>query len=179
VAQRSADDAYWLWTISMWLSPLSSQLEYAVKSGDEGTLSEALSHYARLIIRALRLCLDSNVVLNLHPRSFGVLYDQGFYLDDELGSGTENTKAGRSILRRFDEYAGYPGALRVYAEVLLHEMGAQIHPAELTQLGLGHALEETVVKTDAGKHAKEQLLLGVSSREAQTASEQRSEVNET
>jgi signal recognition particle receptor subunit beta len=179
VAQRSADHAYWLWTVSLWLSPLSSQLEYAVKSCDEGTLSEALSHYARLIIRALRLCLDSNVVLNLHPRNFGVLYDQGFYLEDELGSGSKNPNVGRSILRRVDEYAGYPGALRVYTEVLLHELNTQLQPAELEQLGLGHALEETIVTTDAGKRGKAQLLLELSSRQAVTASERRSGVNET
>lgn len=179
VAQRSADDAYWLWTISLWLSPLSSQLEYAVKSGDEGTLSEALSHYARLIVRALRSCLDSNVVLNLHPRSFGVLYDQGFYLDDDLASGLQNTHVGRSILRRFDEYAGYPGALRVYAEVLVHELDAQLQPAELEQLGLARAIERTIVTTDAGKRAKDQLLLEVAAREAVTAPEQGSGLNGT
>jgi signal recognition particle receptor subunit beta len=157
VAQRSSDDSYWLWTISLWLSTLSSQLDYAIKNGDEGTLSDALSQYARLVVRGLRMCLDSNVVLNLHPRNFGMLYEEGFYLDDEIETGGQIPLAGRSILRRFDEYHGFPGSLRVYAEVLLHELDAQLRPGELEQLDLAHAVDKAIVTTDAGKRAKDQL----------------------
>lgn len=166
VAQRGSDDAYWLWTISLWLSPLSSQLAYAVKNGDEGTLSDALSQYARLVVRGLRMCLDSNVVLHLHPRNFGMLYDEGFYLDDEIETGGQSPLAGRSILRRFDEYTAFPGALRVYAEVLLHELDVQLRPGELEQLDLAHAIDKAIVTTDAGKRAKDMLTQELVSRRA-------------
>jgi signal recognition particle receptor subunit beta len=170
VAQRSTDprgeDTYWLWTISLWLSSLSSQLDYAVKNADEGTLSDALSQYARLVVRGLRMCLDSNVVLNLHPRNFGMLYDEGFYLDDDLQTGGQIPLAGRSILRRFDEYSTFPGALRVYSEVLLHELDAQLRPGELEQLDLPHAVDKAIVTTDSGKRAKDQLAYELSRRRA-------------
>jgi hypothetical protein len=165
-APRGSEEAYWLWTISLWLSPLSSQLDYAVKNGDEGTLSDALSQYARLVVRGLRMCLDSNVVLNLHPRNFGMLYDEGFYLDDDLETGGQIPLAGRSILRRFDEYSSFPGALRVYSEVLLHELDAQLRPGELEQLDLPHAVDKAIVTTDAGKRAKDQLAHDLSTRRA-------------
>jgi signal recognition particle receptor subunit beta len=169
VAQRStraggAEDAYWLWTISLWLSPLSSQIEYAVKNADEGTLSDALSQYARLVVRGLRMCLDSNIVLNLHPRNFGILYDEGFYLDDDPESGSHMPLAGRSILRRFDEYSAFPGALRVYSEVLLHELGAQLRPGEPEQLGLLHGMDRAIITTEAGKRAKDLLANELSTR---------------
>lgn len=163
---REGGDTYWLWTVSLWLSSLSSQLDYAVKNADEGTLSDALSQYARLVVRGLRMCLDSNVVLNLHPRNFGMLYDEGFYLDDDIETGGQIPLAGRSILRRFDEYSGFPGALRVYSEVLLHELDAQLRPGELEQLDLPHAVDKAIVTTDAGKRAKDQLAYELSSRRA-------------
>ena len=166
VAQRSGGDSYWLWTISLWLSPLSSQLDYAVKNGDEGTLSDALSQYGRLVVRGLRMCLDSNVVLNLHPRNFGMLYEEGFYLDDEIETGGQIPLAGRSILRRFDEYSAFPGALRVYSEVLLHEVDAHLRPGELEQLDLAHAIDKAIVSTDAGKRAKDLLSHELSTRKA-------------
>ena len=148
------------------MSSLSSQLDYAVKNADEGTLSDALSQYARLVVRGLRMCLDSNVVLNLHPRNFGMLYDEGFYLDDDLQTGGQIPLAGRSILRRFDEYSGFPGALRVYSEVLLHELDAHLRPGELEQLDLPHAVDKAIVTTDAGKRAKDQLAYELSMRRA-------------
>ena len=158
VAHRGADDAYWLWTISLWLTSLASQLDYAVKNQDEGTLSDVLSQYARLVVRGLRMCLDSNVILDLHPSNFGLLCDEAFYLDDELTTGGHVPLAGHAILRRFDEYATYPGALRVYLEVLIHELGLSLRVGEPEQLNLAHSIETAIVSTDAGKRAKEQLV---------------------
>jgi hypothetical protein len=61
-------------------------------------------------------------------------------------------------LRRFDEYATYPGALRVYLEVLIHELGLSLRVGEPEQLNLAHSIETAIVSTDAGKRAKEQLV---------------------
>jgi signal recognition particle receptor subunit beta len=93
VVQRASDETYWLWTISLWLSTLRGQLEYALERRDEAALSDALGQYARLIVRALRMCLDQSVILDLRPDHFGLLCDEAFYLDDDLARGTGHAAA--------------------------------------------------------------------------------------
>jgi hypothetical protein len=61
------------------------------------------------------------------------------------------------MLQRFDEFAAFPGALRVYLELLLLELRLQITVEEAERLGLADVLESATVNTEAGKRAKDQL----------------------
>jgi signal recognition particle receptor subunit beta len=157
IAQPDPDESYSIWTISPWQTTLANQLEAAAKNQDEQALSDVLSHYARVVVRGLRLCLDSNGVLDLDPRNFALFCEEVFYFDDELPHGAEVPLAGHAMLRRFDEYATYPGALRVYLEILLHELGQLLCFREAEQLNLHHAISKTIVGTDAGSNARSQL----------------------
>lgn len=158
VAHPGADGAYWVWTVSLWLASLASQIDYALDARDEGGLSDVLSQYARAVVRGLRLCLDSSLVLELHPRSFGVLWEEAFYLGPEPKSGRELPGVGAGLLRPFEELVACPGALRVYLEVLLHELGQQLRASEARELSLQQAIEATRVSTEPATHAKHQLL---------------------
>jgi signal recognition particle receptor subunit beta len=164
VAQHDPDKRYSVWTVSLWQPTFTSQLEQAAKNEDESALSEVLSHYARVVVRSLRVCLDSNRVLDLDPRNFGLFCDEVFYFDDELPYGVEMPLAGHAMLRRFDEYAAHPGALGVYLEVLLQELERHLRVGEAEQLNLHHSIAKTIVGTDASKRAKNRLSSALEAR---------------
>ncbi|HTV22921.1 MAG TPA: ADP-ribosylation factor-like protein [Polyangiaceae bacterium] len=164
--QRDAEDAHWLWSISVWLTTLENELEKAMSAGDDTALASALGHFARATLQALRICLASNIVLDVHPRNFGLLADEVFYLDDDVESGQTLPRVGHTILRRFDEYSRCPAALSHYREVLERGLTNDFTWRELEHLDLLRALGGTIVSTEAGRRGRAELAHAISSLRA-------------
>jgi len=164
--QRDAEDAHWLWSISVWLTTLENELEKAMSVGDDAALAAALGHFARATLQALRLCLASHVVLDVHPRNFGLLADEVFYLDDDVETGQSLPRVGHTILRRFDEYSRCTAALSHYREVLERGLTNDFTWQELEQLDLLRALGGTIVSTEAGRRGRAELAHALSALRA-------------
>jgi mutual gliding-motility protein MglA len=154
--QRDADDGYWLWNISIWLTTLENELEQATRVNDHAALAAALGHFARVTLKALKMCLGNNMVLDVQPRNFGVLADEVFYLD-EVEPGQTLPRVGHTILRRFDEYSRSPEALSHYREVLEHGFSHDFNWGEIEQLDLLRSLGTTIVSTEAGRRGRADL----------------------
>src|SRR5690606_35324296 len=155
--QPDAEGGHWLWSVCVWLTTLDQELEKATNGGDDAALGAALGHFARATLQALRICLDSNVVLDLQPRHFGLLADEVFYLSDDLESGPTLPRIGQAILRRFDEYSRCSGALATYREVLERGLTSGFTWPELERLELLRALGGTIVSTEAGRRGRAEL----------------------
>ena len=164
--QRDAEDGHWLWSISVWLTTLENELEKAMSVGDDAALASALGHFARATLRALRICLASNIVLDVHPRNFGLLADEVFYLDDDFESGQTLPRVGHTILRRFDEYSRCSAALSHYREVLERGLTNDFTWQELERLDLLRALGGTIVSTEAGRRGRAELAHALSAMRA-------------
>jgi signal recognition particle receptor subunit beta len=155
--QKDLDGSFWLWTVSLWLATLRSQMSYAVETGDERSLGSVLEQYGRATLQGLRLWLDSGLVLDVSPDHFGALGGEAFYLNDDVGKGSEMPQAGLAILRCFDEYADYSSALETYGASLLKGIES-FRPGDLELLDLTRGIETTTVASAAGERAKQQLL---------------------
>lgn len=149
---------YWLWTVSLWLTSLGSQLDDASRAGDETRLEEALCIYAKVLVRALRLKVDKDLRLRLEPRRFGLLCGEAFYLPDQMDTGGEFWGAGSAVLRRFDEYQRLPGALRGYQRALEQDLVKNFSHEELQQLDLVAELAAFVPHSFAANVAQKQLI---------------------
>lgn len=156
--QSDVTGRFWLWTVRLWLTTLRNQMTYAAEAEDEAALAAALALYADLASRALRACLENELVLDLEPDQFGVLSGEGFYLRDDIERGTCAPRAAAALLGRFDEYATHDQALATYEAALLERLSNDFRPDELEQLGLLAGLEAAAARSSRAAAARCALL---------------------
>jgi signal recognition particle receptor subunit beta len=163
--QHDADGGYWLWNISIWLTTLENELERATRVSDDAAVSAALGHFARVTLKALKMCVGKNMVLDVHPRNFGVLADEVFYLD-EVEPGQTLPGVGHTILHRFDEYSRSPEPLSHYREILEQGFTHDFSCEEIERLDLLRSLGTTIVSTEAGRRGRADLIHTLSAMRA-------------
>lgn len=156
--KKGPDGKYWLWTVCLWLTTLRAQMSYATQTKDSKMLGLALAEYARLAVRTMRMALDSQLVLDVHPSNFGCLMGGGHYLDDDFAKGTVNPLIGHAILRRFDEYRRFPRALARYTSALQSEILDSLSAEEVKKLELPESLSLAAVQGEESKLAQRTLL---------------------
>nr|MBP6704948.1 hypothetical protein [Vicinamibacteria bacterium] len=102
--------------------------------------------------------------LDVHPSNFALHGGRVVYVDDDIWAGSNAPAAGHALLRRVDEYAAFPGAVRAYAQAVETALLVKLSGDDLRALGLADGLEAVVMHTEPGRRAKDQLLRALAGR---------------
>jgi signal recognition particle receptor subunit beta len=156
--QPDASDTYWMWTVSPWLTTLRASMSYAEKHGYVAALEESLVLFAAAALESLRLALEREIQLDVHPSNFARLGSRVYYVDDDITSGARLPSIGHSILRRVEEYAGYPQTVEVYLNHIVDGLKREFSRKDVASLGLEEALTQAIVSTSIGQRARSRLL---------------------
>jgi hypothetical protein len=167
--QLAPNGSLWLWTVAPWLSTLRAVMGHADRTGDEAALTDALAAFARAVGLGLALTARHAIVLDVHPSNFGILGDQIYYLDDDIGSGSTYPAVGHALLRRVVEYAHRPAVIEAYLVALEAALRAQLSPDELERLGVALALDEAIVRTRIAHEARIRLAAALQQPRARSA----------
>lgn len=163
VLQPDDDGAFWLWTVTPWLTTLRSRMSTASTSGDESTLAAALSDFARVAVDALVLAARQGVVLDVHPSNYAERDGKLYYLDDDIAGGASCPSIGHALLRRVEEYERWSGATDAYLETIESLITERLTAAEMTRLDLRNALDGVILRSARGLGARERLARRVAS----------------
>lgn len=158
LAIQEDTQGFWLWTIFLSMPTLSSQLERAQDRRSPDVLGELLEAYARMVVRSLRLSLDSNLRLDLSPNWYGYTCRRVFYLKDAVDRACGSPKAAFSLLSRFDEYSDFPEALERYLGTIMRGIQLHLSAAQRLELHLMASVKAYNPTTGAGMLAKDSLL---------------------
>lgn len=160
-----ADEAggTWLWTVAPWLTTLRNWMERSDSTGDVPSLSAALETFAQASVRSLALAARAGIVLDVHPSNFALSDGQAVYLDDDIAAGSRVPAIGHALLRRFDEYEKWPGALENYVRALMGGLSA-LSADEIRSLALARAIADTLVRTLPAQEARQRLLATLEAR---------------
>ncbi|HEU5077072.1 MAG TPA: hypothetical protein VFU02_22935, partial [Polyangiaceae bacterium] len=150
--------AYWMWTVSPWLTTLRASMAYADKYGYLESLRESLILYADAALESLKLALEREIQLDVHPSNFARLGSQVYYVDDDIGSGLRVPSIGHALLRRVEEYARHPHVVEAYVSHIARALRQKFSRKELASLEIEEALTKAIVSSAAGQTARGQLL---------------------
>lgn len=161
---KESRDEFWLWTVTPWLGTLRGWMSTAVAESDEAALELALSAFADAAVESLCLAVKTGTSLDVHPSNFALHGGRVVYVDDDIWAGSNAPAAGHALLRRVDEYAAFPGAVRAYAQAVETALLVKLSGDDLRALGLADGLEAVVMHTEPGRRAKDQLLRALAGR---------------
>lgn len=142
LAVQSDPRGFWLWTVTPWVTTLGAKMNAAAGSGDERALGLELERFARAAVDALVLAARSHVVLDVHPSNFASIDDRLYYLDDDVGNGAAIPTIGHAILRRAEEWARFPDAVRRFGDAVVGAALRQLDERERGELRV--AIAETI-----------------------------------
>lgn len=159
LALQPADDgSHWLWTVAPWVTTIGAELVRAAEERDTGGVRDALVAYARAAVRAIVFGAHTGVELDVHPGNFARSGDKIWYIDDDFHVSQDLHAIGHAILRRFDEYASFEGAVDGYLEVLQEEFCASVPPEAIRLTKLQESIAHASVRSTTGLAAREFLL---------------------
>jgi signal recognition particle receptor subunit beta len=156
--EKDAEGGLWLWTVTPWLTTLRGSMEHAAEHHDESRLGDALTMFAEVAVTSAGLAARHGILLDIHPSNFASFSDKIYYLDDDIGVGSQVPAFGHAVLRRADEYAEHPPALSTYVDALSSFLIQRITREEGDALELESAVRDALVHTDAGRSAKNEIL---------------------
>jgi hypothetical protein len=159
--EPDAQGTYWMWTVSPWLTTLRASMAYAEKHGYLESLQESLLAFADVALGSLRLALDREIQLDVHPSNFARLGSQIYYVDDDIGSGVSLPGIGHALLRRVEEYPDQPQVVEAYVSHVARGIKRNFSREELASLGLAEAMSQAIVSTIVGQTARNRLLEAV------------------
>ena len=81
-----------------------------------------------------------------------------YYVDDDITSGARLPSIGQSLLRRVEEYAGYPRIVETYVNHIVDGLKREFSRKDVEILGLEEALTQAIVSTSIGQTARSRLL---------------------
>ena len=149
---------YWMWTVSPWLTTLRASMSYAEKHGYLESLRESLILFADAALGSLKLALEREIQLDVHPSNFARLGSHVYYVDDDIGSGASLPSIGHALLRRVEEYAEHPEVVEAYVSHVAEGLRRDLSRKDAESLGLEAALESAIVSTALGQIARSRLL---------------------
>lgn len=149
---------YWMWTVSPWLTTLRASMIYAEKHGYLESLQESLVLFADAALESLRLALEREIQLDVHPSNFARLGSHVYYVDDDIGSGASVPSIGHALLRRVEEYAKHPEVVEAYVSHVARALRRDFSRKDVVSLGLEEALAKAIVSTSIGQTARSRLL---------------------
>lgn len=152
------DNSAWLWTITPWLTTLRALMARAAATADQAALGAALACYARAAVRSLTVTLRHGVVLDIHPSNFALGAQGPVYIDDDIVTGSRSPSIGYALLRRAEEYAPFPEALDTYLFAFGEVVRENLSTRDVERLDLVPALEQSVVRSQAARDARESIL---------------------
>lgn len=156
--EPDAQGTYWMWTVSPWLTTLRASMAYAEKHGYLESLQESLLAFADVALGSLRLALEREIQLDVHPSNFARLGSQVYYVDDDIGSGASLPSIGHALLRRVEEYAEHPQVVEAYVSHVARGLKRDFSRKDVVTLGLAEALSQAIVSTIIGQTARSRLL---------------------
>ena len=158
---QDGQGAWRLWTICPWLTTLRFGMSDAEARGDEAALGASLGTFAEMAGGALRLAVEERIVVDLHPSNFGRGGSACYYLDDDVAQGDRLPAIGYSLLQRVDEYAAMEVAIEQYLDQIERAL-CGFTWQERAGLDLVPAIEQTLVRTAAGRLARARLVRSLS-----------------
>lgn len=160
VLQPDGLGAFWLWTVSPWLTTLRSRMSDANEAGDEHALGAALADFARAASSAMALASTRRIVLDVHPSNFAMESgrdgDRLRYLDDDVSFAESFPMLGHALLRRVEEYEERPGAIDRYLGALEAEIAGGLDA--VARAGLRAAVEQCFVRSPAALEAQARIV---------------------
>lgn len=151
----SADErgAYWLWTISPWLTSVETLITHAQARNDERALREALVAYADAVLRALELARTHSLKLRVSPSCFAMLGAQVVYVGDDIADGGLSPDFGRDVLERVEQLPSHIEAVEAYVTHLEYELRGRFNRPDLETLGVPRLLRGMRPRTPLGREA--------------------------
>lgn len=158
--QPESENSLWLWTVTPWLKTLRSIMSNAVEQNDEERLSKALEIFAQAAIKTMKLALEKSIILDLHPSNFALSKDETsfYYIDDDIGSGSNLPFIGYSILRRVEEYETWRRAITNYVLVLEDLLVKNLSRSDLERLDLIAALNQITLRSSLSESIRNHLV---------------------
>jgi hypothetical protein len=160
VLTPDAEEQYWLWTVSAWLTTLEAELTLALKQQDEVALAAGLCKYAEAILCSLQLALGKRLILTVEPANFATVYEGGplVYVDDEIEHGYCLANVGQTILSIAETYADWPQAVSVYLDVLGVGVCSRFKREQVRRLDLLRSLRDVPANSPALQTAQARLI---------------------
>lgn len=156
--EPDAQGTYWMWTVSPWLTTLRAAMIYAEKHRYLESLGESLLYFAEAALESLKLALECEIQLDVHPSNFARLGARVFYLDDDIGHGARVPSIGHALLRRVEEYAAHPAIVDAYVAYVVQRLRRDFSRTDVARLGLRDAFESAIVSSVIGQTARSRLL---------------------
>jgi hypothetical protein len=151
------EDAGWhVWTVAPWVTTLRRAMGEPDSRADELRLADALARFAEAAIDAFALARRHEVVLDVHPANFAYVDGRVRYIDDDVGVGRDLPAIGHALLRRADEYARFPEALRRFADAAASHAVRRLDRDE--QAGLHAAVGDALVRSELAEEVRARLL---------------------
>lgn len=160
LAVESEPDAHWLWTVTPWVTTLRAAMSGAIATGDEEELARALERFAAAAIESVWLAARQQVVLDVHPSNYAEVGGRLRYIDDDVGVGRALPAIGHALLRRAEEYARFPAALRRFGEAIVERAGRQLDAVE--RAGLVEIVRDVIVRAPAAETLRARITSALS-----------------
>lgn len=154
------EGAYWLWTVTPWLTTLEAELQTALATQDEVALAAGLCKFAEAVLCSLQISLKKRLLLTVEPENFATLYEGGplVYIGDEIEHGYCLTEIGSTILSRAAEFAAWPRAVSVYLDVFGLGVCNRFNREQVRRIDVLRSLREAPIHTEGMLRAQTQLI---------------------